>query len=249
MQHTRRRTLSALAGQIIGYRRNGVPIRLAAGGSGNGGSSSGDGSAGGGDGTGSTDGGGDQGAEGGQGDVTGDTKKPEIKGDFDPERHARSLQAARDGEKKAKDAAKAANDRLAAVLKAAGLTPDGKEDPAEQLKAAREAADQAQQKLRDKSLRLAIRENASKAGADPVAVIDSASFRDSVKELDPDADDYDDRVTDAMKKAVKANPKLAAGTAGQGSGPGRQGADHTGGSGGRSRSASLADAVKRKLGG
>ncbi|TCB97575.1 hypothetical protein E0H26_11695 [Micromonospora zingiberis] len=246
MQNTRP-GLSALAGQIIGYRRNGQPIHLAAGGSGEG-SSGGDGGTGGGDGTGSTDGGGDQGAEGGQGDDTG-TKTPEIKGEFDPERHARALASAREAEKKAKEKAKAADERVAAILKAAGLTPDGKEDPAEQLKAARETADKAQQKLRDKSLRLAIRENASKAGADPVAVIDSASFRDSVKELDPDADDYDDQVVAAMKKAVKANPKLAAGTAGQGSGTGRQGADHTGGSGGRSRSASLTDAVKRKLGG
>lgn len=242
MRHTRP-GLSALAGQIIGYRRNGQPIRLAAGGSGDGGSSGGDGGTGGGDG--STDGGDGQGAEGGQGDDT--SKTPEIKGEFDPERHARALAAAREAEKKAKEKAKAADERVAAILKAAGLTPDGKEDPAEQLKAARETADKAQQKLRDKSLRLAIRENASKAGADPVAVIDSASFRDSVKELDPDADDYDDQVVAAMKKAVKANPKLAAGTAGQGS-AGRQGADHTGGSGAR-RTPSLDAAVKRRLGG
>jgi hypothetical protein len=234
--------LSALAGQIIGYRRDGRPIRLAAGGSGEGGDGGGGAAGGAGDGT---DGGGESGQESGsQGEGT---KTPEIKGEFDPDRHARALASARESEKKAKEAKRAADERVAAILKAAGLTPDGKEDPAEQLKAARETADKAQQKLRDKSLRLAIRENADKAGADPVAVIDSASFRDSVKELDPDADDYDDQVVAAMKKAVKANPKLAAGTAGQGSG--RQGADHTGGGSGRARPTSLDAAVRRKLGG
>ncbi|GIJ10738.1 hypothetical protein ACFFMR_18910 [Micromonospora andamanensis] len=236
MHRTRRRTLLAIGG--LAYR--GPARRDDPGGP------TGSGSTEGGSGTADN---GSQGNEGGQGNEDSGSKTPEIKGEFDPERHARALASAREGEKKAKEAKKAADERVAAILKAAGLTPDGKEDPAEQLKAARETADKAQQKLRDKSLRLAIRENASKAGADPVAVIDSASFRDTVKELDPDADDYDDQVVAAMKKAVKANPKLAAGTAGQGSGTGRQGADHTGGTGGRSRSTSLTDAVKRKLGG
>jgi len=242
VKHTRP-GLSALAGQIIGYRRNGQPIRLAAGGSG-------DGPAGGegGSGDGSTNGDGNQGDQGDQGDDTG-SKTPEIKGEFDPDRAKRAIAAAREAEKKAKANQKAADERLAAILRAAGLTPDGKEDPAEQLKAARESADKATARARQTAVELAVYKSAGKAGADPDAVLDSRSFLTAVADLDPEDSDFADKITDAIKTAVKNNPKLAAGTAGQGSGAGRQGADHTGGSGGRNRSTSLAEAVKRKLGG
>lgn len=241
MQHTRRRTLSALAGQIIGYRRDGRPIRLAAGGSGEGDTS--------GDGTNSG-----ENADGGQaGDTSpdgdGTSKTPRIVGEFDKERHERALAAAREGEKKAKAETKAEKERVAAILKAAGLTPDGKTDPAEQLKAAAEERDKAQQKLRDKSLRLSVRENADKAGVDPTATLDSASFRDTVTELDPDAADYDDQVIAAMKAALKANPRLAATAAQGGQGPARQGADHSGGSNGRQRPTSLGAAITARMSG
>jgi hypothetical protein len=173
-------------------------------------------------------------------------KKPKIEGDFDPERHERALAAARAGEQKAKDRAKAAEDRSAAILKAAGLTPDGKEDPAEQLKAASEKADKAAEKLRDKSLRLSVRENADKAGVDPAAVIDSSSFRQTVAELDVDAADYDDQVVAAMKKALKANPRLAADPP---KGAGKQGADHSGPGGQKSKPKNLTEAIAARLGG
>jgi len=173
---------------------------------------------------------------------------PKIDGDFDADRAKRSIAAAREAEKKAKAEAKAAKERTDAILKAAGLTPGGNEDPAEQLKTAAADRDQKDQKFRDKSLRLAVRENADKAGADPVAVIDSATFRDTVKELDPEAADYDDQVVAAMKKAIKANPKLAA-TAPGGQGPARQGADHGGGNNGRQRPTSLGAALTARLNG
>jgi hypothetical protein len=242
MHRTRRRTLLAIG--ALAYR--GPARRDDAGGSG---TSTGSGSTEGGSGS-SGDGGngdGDQGGKSGQGDDTG--KTPKIQGDFDKERYERTLAAAREGERKAKDAVKAANDRVAAILKAAGLTPDGKEDPAEQLKAARESAEKAASKARQSAVELAVYKHAGKAGADADAVLDSRAFLGAVADLDPEAADFSDKVTAAIKAALKANPKLAAGTAGQGSGTGRQGADHTGGSGGRSRSASLTDAVTRKLGG
>lgn len=241
--------LSALAGQIIGYRRNGEPIRLIAGGSGEGGSSGGEGGTGSGDGTGSTDGDGSQGGESGQGDGTSSKDGPNIDGEFDADRAKRSIAAAREAEKKAKAEAKAAKERTDAILKAAGLTPDGKEDPAEQLKASKAAAEQASAKARQTAVELAVYKSAGKAGADPDAVLDSRGFLAEVSDLDPDAADFGDKVTAAIKAAVKKNTKLAATPAGQGSGAGRQGADHTGGSGGRARSGSLDDAVKRKLGG
>jgi len=237
MHRTRRRTLLATIG---GPAYRGPARRDDAGGSG---SSTGSGSTEGGSGsTGDTDGDDGQGDKGTQGDGTG--SKPNIDGDLDKDRAARAIAAAREGERKAKDAAKAANDRTAAILKAAGLTADGKEDPEQALKDAAEKADKATTALRDKSLRLAVRENADKAGVDATAVIDSSSFRDTVKELDSEAADYDDQVVAAMKKALKANPRLAAGAAGTT----RQGGDHTGGTGGKSRSGSLEEALKRKLG-
>ena len=244
MKHTRP-GLSALAGQIIGYRRNGQPIRLAAGGSGEG---DGDGS-GSGDGTAGTDGGQGQTDGDGQGDSTTSKDGPNIDGDFDADRAKRAIAAAREAEKKAKGDAKAAKDQVAAILAAAGLKPDGTKDPAEQLKEASAKATAAETEARTAKIESAVLRRASKAGGDPDALLDSTSFMNSMKDIDPAAADFGDQVTAAIKTAVKNNPKLAAGAAGQGSGTGRQGADHTGGSGGRARSASLADAVKRKLGG
>ncbi|MDI6101237.1 hypothetical protein QLQ12_21725 [Actinoplanes sp. NEAU-A12] len=177
-----------------------------------------------------------------------DNKTPKIEGDFDADRAQRALAAARGGENKAKAAKKAADDRLAAVLKAAGLTPDGKEDPAEQLKAAAAERDKAAEKLRDKSLRLAVRENADKAGVDPAAVIDSTSFRQAVAELDVDAADYDDQVVAAMKKALKTNPRLAADSSPP-KGAGKQGADHSGQGGQKAKPKNLTEAIAARLGG
>lgn len=235
MKHTRP-GLSALAGQIIGYRKDGRPIYLAAGGSGEG------------DDAGTDDTGNDSSRDGGDTGQDDDGKKAKIQGDYDPDRAARAIAAAREGEKKAKAETKAEKERVAAILKAAGLTPDGKTDPAEQLKAAAEERDKAQQKLRDKSLRLSVRENADKAGVDPTATLDSASFRDSTAELDPDAADYDDQVIAAMKAALKANPRLATAAQG-GQGPARQGADHSGGSNGRQRPTSLGAAITARMSG
>ncbi|MFI5852275.1 hypothetical protein ACIA7R_31370 [Micromonospora chalcea] len=221
-------------GTVLGYRRDGRPILLIAGGSGEG-----DGGAG--------DGGTDGDQDGDPAGQDGDGKKAKIEGDFDPDRAARAIAAAREDAKKAKAESKAKDERIAAILKAAGLTPDGKTDPAEQLKAAAAERDKAQQKLRDKSLRLSVREYADKAGVDPTATLDSSAFRESVAELDPDADDYDDQVLAAMKKALKANPRLAADTGTKGAG--KQGADHSGAGGQKSKPKTLEEAITAKLGG
>ncbi|MCZ7376540.1 hypothetical protein [Micromonospora sp. WMMC250] len=221
-------------GKILGYRRDGRPIRVVAGGSGEG-DPGGDGGA--------ADG--DQAGDAGQDDDS--SKKPNYEGDVDKERHERALAAAREGERKAKEAKKAADDRLAAVLKAAGLTPDGKTDPAEQLKAAAAERDKAVARARDTAVELAVYKSAAKSGADPDAVLDSRGFLSSVAELDPEAADFADKVTAAIKAAVKANPKLSATVA---QGAGKQGADHNG-AGGRkaTKSPSLEEAIAAKLGG
>lgn len=243
MQHTRRRTLSALAGRIIGYRKDGRPIRLAAGGSGEGGSGGDGGGSGSGDGTSGTDGGEGQGAEGGQGDGTG--KTPVIDGEFDKDRHARALAAAREGEKKAKAETKAERDRVAAILKAAGLTPDGKTDPAEQLKELTARAEAAETKARQSDIRDSVRAASGPAKADAEALLDSSSFMARLADLDTSAKDFADKVAEAVKEHVKANPRYAAAPAG----PGKQGADHSGSGGSRTQSKDLNSAVARKLGG
>lgn len=206
--YTRNRTLAAIAG----IRPDKGPMRR---------DDPGDG------GTGSADSGGGSGTEGRAGKDGQADSKPTYEGDLDKERHERALAAARDGEKKAKEAAKAANDRVAQILKAAGLTSDGDEDPAEQLAASKAAAEKAAQRARDAAVELAVYKRAGKAGGDPDALLDSRTFLAAVKELDPAAADFGDKVAEAIKAAVKANPKLAAAPAG----PGKQGADHNGGTG------------------
>jgi len=175
-------------------------------------------------------------------------KKPDIKGDVDPDRAARAIQAAREGEKAAKTAARIADERLKAVLAAAGLTADGKEDPAQQLKAAAEERDKAVAQARQTAVELAVYRSSSGAGADASALLDSRAFLTQVADLDPAAADFGDKVSAAIKAAIKANPKLAAGPAVVA--PSRQGAAATGaGTGSAGRSRDLNAAVARKLGG
>ena len=103
----------------------------------------------------------------GTGDQGDSDKTPHITGDFDPDRAARTIAAARDGEKAAKAAAKQAQERLTAVLKAAGLTPDGKQDPAEQLRDALAERDKASTAARQSAVRLAVYQAAGEVGDPP----------------------------------------------------------------------------------
>ncbi len=226
-------------GKVLGHRKDGRPIHVIAGGSGEG--DSGD----------SADSG-DAGDDGDKADDTGDAKDgdgkgtPKIDGDFDADRARRAIAAARDAEKKAKGDAKTAKDQVAAILAAAGLKPDGTKDPAEQLKEASTKAEAAEAKARTTQIELAVYKAAGKASADPGALLDSRGFLSSVAELDPAAADFGDKVNAAIKAAVKANPKLAATSGG---GAGKQGADHSGSGGSKSTSKDLASAVRKKLGG
>lgn len=200
--------------------------------------------------------GGDGGAPG-HGNGGGDTgkagdddasKAPKIDGDFDAERAKNTIAAARQAETKAKAEAKTERERVAAILKAAGLTPDGKTDPAEQLKAAAAERDTATAKARETAIELAVYKTASKAGGDPDALLDSRGFLNAVAQLDPDAADFGDKVTAAIKAAVKANPKVSATPTPKG--PGKQGSDHSGaGTGDKAKPKNLTEAIAAKLGG
>jgi hypothetical protein len=166
-------------------------------------------------------------------------KKPAIQGEVDPDRAARAIQAAREGEKAAKTAARTAEERLKAVLAAAG--------PAQQLKAAAEERDRAVAQARQTAVELAVYRSSSGAGADASALLDSRAFLTQVADLDPTAADFGDKVAAAIKAAIKANPKLASGPAVVA--PSRQGAAATGAGTGSGRSRDLNSAVARKLAG
>lgn len=236
MEHTRP-GLSARAGRIIGYRRNGLPIRLAAGGA-----EAGDGS-GGADDTGD----GPPPGESSQDDAT--SSKPEIKGEYDPDRAMRDLGKARDDAKREKDLRlKTEQDqqaKLDAVLVALGLKPDPKTDPAATAaKVAKELTD-AQARIGELTIENALFKLAGKAGADVDALTDSRTFMKQLAALDPSATDFEKTVGQAIRDAVKSNPKLALG----GQGPARQGADHNGGTGARQRPTGLGAAIAARMNG
>lgn len=222
--------LSTMAGEIIGYRRNGAPIRLAAGGSED------------------TDGTGTDTT--GRGGIV-------LKGEVDPARLTASLEAARAAEAKAiaavraakaeKEAAeKAAAERIAAILKAAGQDAgDDKPDPEKVVQALTGERDTATATARELAAENAILRGAAAAGGDPVAMSDSLSVRAAVAKLDPAADDYAEALAKALKAALKANPSLAART----TSTTRLGVDHSGSGGNEKRATSMAGAITAAMGG
>ncbi|GAA2327491.1 hypothetical protein [Dactylosporangium salmoneum] len=203
-----------------------------------------------------TDGGAGGGSSTGQDGDSGDGKdgdadrKPNFTGDFDPDRAARALQSARDGEKTAKAEAKAANDRLAGVLKALGRNPDGSEatDPEAAASQLTTRAEQAEAAAWRAGVQLAVHRLAGKAGANPDALLDSMSFIDSLDDLleaDTDSDEFRTAVKAKIEAAVARNPNLKAATSNS---TGRLGAV-AGGSGGsgEGRPKSLREAYARTL--
>jgi len=222
-------------GAIIGYRKNGSPIRLIAGGSGEGETEGGtetdastppaEG------GTGQQDAGTSQppaAAESGS-DDTGSTAAADdktaktisaIRQDFKDERAKRQaaerrlgeIQAALDADK----ADRAKRDKALAV--ALGLAPeDGPPDPAklaEELKAAQDKAtaeiSQRDAAIRQSQVELAILRTAGRHGGNGDALLDSRSFMAKVNGLDPSAEDFAELLGDAIKAAVESSPQYKA---------------------------------------
>lgn len=122
---------------------------------------------------------------------------------------------------KARDAEAGAQAKIAAALEALGIKPDT--DPAEAAKAAAAERDAATNDAREASLHLAVYKAATKAGADADTLLDSNSFRSTLKEVDPhDAA----AVQTAIENAVKDNPRFKLAQA-----AGAGGATFSGGSG------------------
>jgi hypothetical protein len=107
--------------------------------------------------------------------------------------------------------------------------------------------DQERERHRRALIELAVHRGSTKVGADPDALLDSRSFLKAVRDLDPDASDFSTQLTEAIQLAVEHNPKFKAATlAGP---PARSGGEFTGGPGERSSDAesmSIDDFRKRR---
>lgn len=107
---------------------------------------------------------------------------------------------------KAATTAQEAQDRLDAILEAAGLKD--KPDPAAAAAENAKELDATKADLRTARVENAILKRASKHGADPEALTDSRQFMSKVTGLDPDADDFDDQVEEAITKAIEGDSRL-----------------------------------------
>lgn len=121
------------------------------------------------------------------------------------------------------------------IGRALGLIKDGDTAPDAEALTAQVAEQQAE--ARAAKVELAVFKAATPTGADPQALLDSRSFLDSIKDIDPTDTAA---ITAAITKATTDNPRLKATQAAA-----RSGANFSGGTGeGRSKTPkSLADAV------
>jgi hypothetical protein len=119
-------------------------------------------------------------------------------------------------------AEKAPQDVVDKIAKALGIT-NGETPTVEQVT---EQLTTAQRDARERAVDLAVYRAAPTASADPDALLDSATFRRRVADLDPTAAAFADQVAAAIADAVKTNPRLAAAPAAAS----RSGGEITGGS-------------------
>ncbi|MEU7911322.1 DUF7239 family protein [Microbispora bryophytorum] len=83
-------------------------------------------------------------------------------------------------------------------------------------------------------IELAVHRASTKVGADPDALLDSRSFVKTVRDLNPDDDGFSTSLTEIIQTAVENNPKFKA--AAQAGPPARSGGEFTGGPGERAPS-------------
>ncbi|MEO3860881.1 hypothetical protein [Acrocarpospora sp. B8E8] len=113
--------------------------------------------------------------------------------------------------KKALDAATKKNqDTFDAIAQALGLKKGEQVDPAKQIELLTGDLGKTQADLRSARVELAVYKAAGKNGGDADALLDSRGFLNAVAELDPAEKDFTAAVAEAIKTAVKDNPKLAA---------------------------------------
>lgn len=116
-----------------------------------------------------------------------------------------------------------ADQRVAAILKAAGIETDEGTDPEQAAADDRKARETAEADARAARVELAVHRAAPGKNADATALLDSRAFQARVQDLDPTDSDA---LAAAIDKAVEDNPRLAATQAAA-----RSSADFTGGNG------------------
>ncbi|MGW7498595.1 hypothetical protein ACWGKA_30495 [Streptomyces luteogriseus] len=243
-------THSAL--DILGYRRNGMPIYAIAGGNGEGegGSESGGQSGSGESGQSGQGDGGDAGQSGDQGGQESgqesDVSGSQSGGDKDWKAHAREW------EKRAKENKAEADKGAAAVaelekLRKARLTDQEKAVEEAEARGRTAAAEESAKeittrdaKIKDLSAQLAVYDRAEKHAVKVAPLLNSRSFYEALGKLDPSANGFNDKLDALIKAELKANPSIALQTAGKSGGDLSGG---TGESGAKQRAGSLAGAI------
>lgn len=220
---TRHARISVAPRTILGYRPDGRPIYPIAGGSGEGDSGAGEGN----DGATGDDPGGDT-QRGSDDKPDGDTRGDQPDSDDKPEGtqtfDAAYVKTLRDEAAKHRTDKQASKDALEQIAKI--LNPDAEKPNAADLP---NQLAEAQAASINTTRELAIYKAAGKNGADPDKLIDSRSFMDSVKTLDPASKDFATSVAKAIKDAVTSNPGFA--PAQEAAKPRSNTVDHSGGSG------------------
>ncbi|MET9848878.1 hypothetical protein [Streptomyces ossamyceticus] len=166
----------------------------------------------------------------GQGDG-GSGKAPKFEGEFDPAKAARLVENLRTQVDEEKTKRTALETQFSEFMGKFGqLFGNGQEKQLTPEQIAQKAQESDQQ-AREATVKLAVFQTAGKHGADPEALLDSASFARSIAKLDPSADTFAASVDSAIKKAVEGNSRLKAQTAP--SVPGKGGFDMNNGSTGK----------------
>jgi hypothetical protein len=109
---------------------------------------------------------------------------------------------------KATSAEQTRQETMDAIAKALGLKGD--DDPAKAAQTAADERDAAKTVAKNLSVENAVLRMAVKHGADPESLTDSRSFMRQLEAIDPAADDFAEKVGEAIKAALEVNPALKA---------------------------------------
>lgn len=166
-----------------------------------------------------------------QNDSGGQGKPPKFEGEYDPDKAARLVTNLRSEVETERTKRTELETKFTAFMDnfAKLFGGDSKQElTPEQIT---QKAQESDQQAREATTKLAVFQVAGKHGADPEALLDSASFVRAVGKLDPAADTFAANVESAIKAAVEKSPRLKAGTTP--AVPAKGGFDMTGSSNGK----------------
>ncbi|MEU8811116.1 hypothetical protein ACN6K5_001333 [Streptomyces violaceoruber] len=166
----------------------------------------------------------------GQGDG-GTGKAPKFEGEYDPAKAARLVENLRTQVDEEKTKRTALETQFSEFMGKFGQLFGGGEEKKLTPAQIAQKAQESDQHARQATVKLAVFQTAGKHGADPEALLDSASFERAINKLDPTADTFAANVEAAIKKAVENNPRLKA--QGPPPVPAKGGVDMAGGTSGK----------------